>query len=205
MSLVSVNPVKIKLPLLAKRFSLVTLILVFISFSGYGQEFETEEVLLDELSEEVDYLVERNDNGGGKTSKAHLLQLGDYNSSSINQDNSGSFSRPNVGLVFQQGAHNEVYILQAGSGNKSTAAQFGYGNDYELHLVGDENNTNVIQHGAKNSVEQYIDADGVDYTVIQQGLNNELIQVERNPEMPAYTVYQRGVGISIVIENYSVY
>ncbi len=205
MSLVSANPVRIKISFLAGRFLLIIFSLICISFTGYAQEFETEEVLLDELSEEVDYLVDRNGSGSGKTSKAHLLQLGDYNSSSINQDNSGSFSRPNVGLVFQQGAHNEVCILQAGSGNKSTAKQFGYSNDYELHLEGDNNKTNVIQQGAKNNVEQYIDADGVDYTVIQQGLNNKLIQVERNPEMPEYTVYQRGVGISIVIENYSVY
>ena len=187
-----------------RHLSCVFILFVF-SLSGYAQVYESEELLLKEFQDEI--LVQEKVNNGSdqSTNKAHVLQVGYFNQSSISQESSGSFSRPNVGLVFQQGAHNEVFILQAGSGNSSSSSQQGYGNDYELYLLGDNNSTNVIQQGVDNNVEQYISGDGVDYTVIQQGAHNELIQVENNPEMPAYTVYQRGVGISIVIENYSVY
>jgi len=206
MSLISINSVKFNFHPLIIRLPFILFFLFCISSSIYSQEYETEEFLLEELADELIVQEElTDDEGDRKSNNAHLLQLGYYNVSAIDQRNNQSFSRPNVGLVFQQGAHNEVYILQAGYGNESSALQQGYGNDYELYLIGDENTTSLIQQGADNSVEQYITADGVDFSVVQQGVNNELIQVERNPEMPNYQVYQRGRGISIVIENISVY
>ncbi len=180
--------------------TLLTSMVIALSLSA--QEVDSESLLLYDLERDMDMVDEGF--SADEANKVKLLQLG-HNNSAVTDQNNSSHSLPNVVTAFQHGINNEVFILQAGSGNTSRVLQQGISNDYELELEGDDNTTNLLQQGAGNTVEQYINADGVDYTVVQQGLNNELIQIENNPEMPDYTIWQRGTGISVRIENVSIY
>lgn len=103
--------------------------------------------------------------------------------------------------VLQQGNGHQLRATKQGIGNQWQIRQEGEGHEFSGLLRGDNNDVDVGQYGANNRLVQELIGDGMEYTIVQDGQNLELIQIEHNPQAPAYRVEQTGRDMRIIIEQ----
>ena len=101
------------------------------------------------------------------TNEAVILQTGDTNTVSFEQDMSGK-GEGNSLQVSQNGAYNEAYAIQVGDSNRGRISQDGSHNFADLIQRGSNNSADVTQSGNGN----------IAYAV-QSGNNNRIVAIQR--------------------------
>lgn len=139
---------------------------------------------------------QNSDISSGNDNHLTIKQLGQENSSLIQQSGDNQKLQ-----IWQEGQFQQLKLFQIGDNNQWQINQQGIGHEYDGRLQGDENQINVNQTGSYNSLQQDLLGNGMDYQITQEGSQLELIQIEKNDLAPSYQVHQKGVGMSIIIEN----
>ncbi|WP_460893201.1 hypothetical protein [Rufibacter soli] len=167
-----------------------------IRLAAYGQGNRNEDELGKNLKSER--LAEIATTGALKQ-EALVSQQGTGNNGVISQRNLSS--RSNVAFLVQVGAYNTASIQQQGEGNRATARQVGTNNSYMGQIIGVNNLTNVHQQGSSNSINQRVEGNNLEYTLIQLGNHNSINQIETAPTSRPYQVIQQGNNMNITIEQ----
>lgn len=152
--------------------------------------------------------VEQSFNGGGTTfpgNEAFVDQIGNYNESTINQENNGFAGSGELADVYQNGTYNKSIVDQYNDGHNAFVYQLGHVNEAkivqwnnkdiaEVTQVGDYNFGSIHQFGVANTwswIRQYgisntakqelgeglgFGVDNSNFTAFQQGNYNKSIQ-----------------------------
>jgi hypothetical protein len=136
----------------------------------------------------------------GSKSAVHLNQVGNTNTTLVNQSGSTIFN-PNMVRAMQQGEQNTLSIIQQGGHLRTDALQMGNQNNYLSVVTGGQANTTlVVQNGNTNVVEQKIvNSAGVKTEFIQNGDANYIKQDLENIYNQTYKLTQNGNGLKAVI------
>ena len=125
------------------------------------------------------------DREGMRGNRAEIKQVGDNNSTSVDQN----------------GSLNHVIINRSGNGNLDNVTQNGNNHEYNSIVKGNSNTNDVDQRGSSNVINQNLLGDNQSFTFDQRGHNLEINQVENDLQARGYEVRQRGNGMSVTITN----
>ncbi|MGB3589587.1 MAG: hypothetical protein WBA23_23780 [Tunicatimonas sp.] len=103
--------------------------------------------------------------------------------------------------VQQTGDTHQVEVRQQGQDNQWDITQEGEQHRFEGSMIGNDIQVEVQQYGQQNTIQQDLMGNGMDYSITQQGSQLELIQIEHNSLAPTYSVQQRGIGMTVIIEQ----
>lgn len=131
-----------------------------------------------------------------------ITQQGMHNEALIQQIQSGSPTAPNVAVVAQFTDWNQATVTQNGHGNATaTTQEGGTNNTITVDIQGSYDASVVLQHGTGNIVDQHLTGEGIGIVLTQWGNNNEVQQHEDGAYTKQYRVSQFGDGMKVVITN----
>lgn len=149
-----------------------------------------DEILNEIQSSFIPSLIDNESNFCGKREGmrgniAEIKQVGDNNSTSVNQD----------------GTLNHVIITRSGNGNVDNVTQNGNSNEYNSIVGGNSNTNNVDQSGNANVINQNLISENQSFSFEQRGNNLEINQMENDLQARGYKVRQQGNGMTVTITN----
>ena len=179
-----------------KFFLSISTILILVS-TVWAQEVVTNDAYIDQLVGENTISLNRTI----QVNDVHLLQSGHLNTTEVSQRQGAAGG--NLASLQQQGAYEQIILVQNGSNNQVDFRQYGRSNDINVTQRGNFISSNVIQLGFENSVLQELEGNNMNYTIIQHGNNWGVIELGFSPDNPGYTIQQTGqVGVTMTIEHH---
>jgi Curlin associated repeat len=133
--------------------------------------------------------------------RAQIQQMGNSNTSSIDQTITGTSVQGNIAELIQNGDINSAVLTQTGNGNSHFINQTGNGNIFEASVIGDNNLSTIDQYGNGNMINQNLLGNDMAFILSQVGNSNEIIQLENDQQSRQYQVFQQGNGMKLIIIN----